>query len=67
MLPWCHSSLKGNWFLSGFGGASGQNLRYLIRDCYRRDLACVLFGFAAWKVKARDLQRATPERLRADC
>jgi len=38
----------------GFGGASGQNLRYLIRDCYQRDLACVLFGCAAWKVKARD-------------
>jgi hypothetical protein len=38
----------------GFGGASGQNLRYLIRDCYQRELACVLFGCAAWKVKARD-------------
>jgi hypothetical protein len=38
----------------GFGGACGQNLRYLIRDCYGRDLACVLFGGAAWKVKARD-------------
>ena len=38
----------------GFGGASGQNLRYLIRDCYGRDLACALFGGAAWKVKARD-------------
>jgi len=38
----------------GFGGASGQNLRYLIRDRYGRDLACVLFGCAAWKVKARD-------------
>src|SRR6266436_1911002 len=38
----------------GFGGASGHNLRYLIRDCYGRDLACVLFGGAAWKVKARD-------------
>lgn len=38
----------------GFGGASGQNLRYLIRDRDGRDLACVLFGCAAWKVKARD-------------
>jgi hypothetical protein len=38
----------------GFGGSSGQNLRYLIRDCYRRELACVLFGSAAWKVQARD-------------
>jgi hypothetical protein len=38
----------------GYGGGGGQNLRYLIRDCYRRDLACLLFGGAAWKVKARD-------------
>ena len=38
----------------GYGGAAGQNLRYLLRDCYGRDLACVLFGAAAWKVKARD-------------
>jgi hypothetical protein len=38
----------------GFGGTSGQNLRYLIRDCSGRDLACVLFAGAAWKVKARD-------------
>ena len=38
----------------GYGGAAGQNLRYLIRDCSGRDLACLLFGAAAWKVKARD-------------
>jgi hypothetical protein len=38
----------------GFEGAAGQNLRYLLRDCYQRDLACVLFAAAAWKVKARD-------------
>jgi Domain of unknown function (DUF4338) len=33
---------------------AGQKLRYLIRDCDGRDLACLLFGAAAWKVKARD-------------
>ena len=38
----------------GFEGAAGQNLRYLLRDCYGRDLACVLFAAAAWKVQARD-------------
>ena len=38
----------------GFGGTSGQNLRYLLRDCSGPDLACVLFAGAAWKVKARD-------------
>ena len=38
----------------GFEGAAGQNLRYLLRDCYGRDLACVLFAAAAWKVQARE-------------
>jgi hypothetical protein len=38
----------------GFGGEAGQNLRYLIRDAQGRDLACCLFGCAAWKVAARD-------------
>ena len=38
----------------GFEGAAGQNLRYLLRDCYGRDLACALFAAAAWKVQARD-------------
>jgi hypothetical protein len=38
----------------GYGGAAGQNLRYLIRDCDGRDLACLLFAAAAWKVRARD-------------
>jgi hypothetical protein len=38
----------------GFGGTGGQNLRYLVRDCLGRDLACVLFAGAAWKIKARD-------------
>lgn len=32
----------------------GLNLRYLVRDCHGRTLACLLFGAAAWKVAARD-------------
>jgi len=38
----------------GWGGSSGANLRYLIRDRHGRDLACVLFAGPAWKLKARD-------------
>lgn len=38
----------------GWGGSPGANLRYLIRDRRGRDLACVLFAAAAWKLKARD-------------
>lgn len=29
-------------------------MKYLVRDRHGRDLACVLFGSAAWKTKPRD-------------
>jgi hypothetical protein len=32
----------------------GENVKYLIRDRQGRDLACLLFGAAAWQVAARD-------------
>ncbi len=32
----------------------GENLRYLVQDRYGRDLVCLLFGAAAWRVAARD-------------
>jgi len=32
----------------------GQNLKYLVRDNQGRDLACLLFGAAAWQARARD-------------
>jgi len=32
----------------------GQNVGYLVQDTRGRDLACVLFGAAAWKTQARD-------------
>jgi hypothetical protein len=38
----------------GFGGDTGPTLRYLVRDGQGRDLACALFGAAAWQVRARD-------------
>jgi len=34
---------------------AGENLKYLVRDRQGRPLACLLFGAAAWKAKARDL------------
>jgi hypothetical protein len=33
----------------------GENLGYLVEDCQGRDLACVLFGAAAWKTQPRDV------------
>jgi len=38
----------------GFGGDTGPTLRYVVRDAQGRDLACALFGAAAWQVRARD-------------
>lgn len=32
----------------------GENLGYLIRDAHGQDVACLLFGAAAWKCSARD-------------
>lgn len=38
----------------GLRNSVGENLKYLARDRHGRLLACLLFGAAAWKVKARD-------------
>lgn len=32
----------------------GENMKYLVRDRQGRDLACLLFGAAAWRAQARD-------------
>jgi len=37
-----------------YGGPVGENLGYLIRSRTGEDLACVLFGAAAWKCAPRD-------------
>jgi hypothetical protein len=38
----------------GFQRTVGENIKYLVRDQHGRDLACVLFGSAAWKTAPRD-------------
>ncbi|RLD25936.1 MAG: hypothetical protein DRI70_06360 [Bacteroidetes bacterium] len=38
----------------GFTKTVGENLKYLIRDQQGRNLACLLFGSAAWKTAPRD-------------
>ena len=39
----------------GYKGIVGENIKYLIRSCSGRPLACLLFGSAAWKTNPRDL------------
>lgn len=38
----------------GHRGPVGEHLAYLARDRYGRDVACLLFGAAAWKAASRD-------------
>jgi hypothetical protein len=38
----------------GFRGPVGENIAYLARDRHGRDVACLLFGAAAWKTRPRD-------------
>ena len=38
----------------GYRGPVGENLAYQIQDRRGRDVACVVFGAAAWKTPARD-------------
>jgi len=38
----------------GFRGPVGETIAYAVQDRLGRDLACVFFGAAAWKVASRD-------------
>lgn len=49
----------------GYRGPVGETLAYLVRDRQGRDLACVLFGAAAWKTKPRDAWIGWDDDLRA--
>jgi uncharacterized protein DUF4338 len=51
----------------GYGGPVGENIGYLVRDPQGRELACVLFGAAAWKAASRDqwIGWSAPQRARA--
>jgi hypothetical protein len=38
----------------GCHGHVGEHIKYIVFDRYKRPLACLLFGSAAWKTAARD-------------
>jgi hypothetical protein len=38
----------------GFNRTVGENIKYLVRDRSGQDIACLLFGSAAWKTAPRD-------------
>ena len=39
----------------GFNKTVGENIKYLVRDRSGQNIACLLFGSAAWKTAPRDL------------
>jgi hypothetical protein len=43
-----------NYHYLGFNRTIGESLKYLIQDRDGRDIACLLFGSAAWKTATRD-------------
>ena len=51
--PVFDSLLQQHHYLS-YTSAVGQNVKYLVRDRQGRDLACLVFGAAAWKSQGRD-------------
>lgn len=48
------SCLLSRYHYLGYSRSVGENMKYLIRDCTGRLLACFLFGSAAWKTAPRD-------------
>jgi len=48
-----HHYLASHHYL-GFHRTVGENMKYLVQDRDGRDLACLLFGSAAWKTRPRD-------------
>jgi hypothetical protein len=60
------NGLLAHYHYLGHRNTVGENLRYLVRDCHGRPVACALFGAAAWKCAERDAflgwERATRER-----
>lgn len=57
--PCSHEEACFGYYLSqyhylGFHRTVGQNLKLIIKDRFTRDLACMLFGSAAWQTAPRD-------------
>ncbi len=46
--------LLSHYHYLGYRTTVGENMKYLVRDCNNRPLACLLFGSAAWKAAPRD-------------
>lgn len=50
----CFGYYVSQYHYLGFHRTVGQNLKLIIKDRFQRDLACLLFGSAAWQTAPRD-------------
>lgn len=50
----CFGYYVSQYHYLGFHRTVGQNLKLIIKDRFERDLACLLFGSAAWQTAPRD-------------
>lgn len=50
----------------GFNRTVGENIKYLVRDKSGQDIACLLFGSAAWQTAARDSFIGWDSKTRAE-
>ncbi|MFC1864066.1 Druantia anti-phage system protein DruA [Thermodesulfobacteriota bacterium] len=50
----CFGYYLSKYHYLGFHRTVGQNLKIIIKDRFARDLACLLFGSAAWQTEPRD-------------
>ncbi len=46
---WCFGAYLAQLHYLGFHRPVGESIKYLVRNRYGHDLACALFGLAAWK------------------
>jgi hypothetical protein len=51
----CFGYYLNQYHYLGFHRTVGENLKFIIKDRFSRDIACLLFGSAAWQVAPRDV------------
>ena len=62
----CTGYFLSHYHYLGFNQTVGENIKYLVRDRSGQNIACLLFGSAAWKTAPRDLFIGWSRELREE-
>jgi hypothetical protein len=62
----CAGYYLSHYHYLGFNQTVGENIKYLVRDRSGQNIACLLFGSAAWKTAPRDLFIGWSRELREE-